>query len=93
MPGNHELPNRINVSVITTSGPWPAQGFEQVPNHQPVRVFLEKALRQLGIVSAEDWIATVAGTAINVSASYIDNHLSGNIAIDYGPRAAGGGRA
>lgn len=86
-------PNHIGVAVLTTSGRWPNSGFESVPIHQPVHVFLDKAARELKLVDTAGWIATVDGREIKVVASYQDNGLAREVVIDFGPRAAGGGGA
>lgn len=92
---SHEkpLPNHLGVVVLTTSGRWPTQGGESTPINQPVHVVLAKAARELAIVDTTGWIATVGGREINVSSSFADNGLTGEVTIDFGPRAAGGGRA
>jgi hypothetical protein len=83
--------NHIEVAVVTTSGRWPATGFDRVPTHQPVKVELADAARHLGIVNTSNWIARVGTKELNVAASYKDNGLATQVEIDYGPREAGGG--
>lgn len=84
-------PHHIDVAVITTSGTWPEEGFESVPVHQPVRVQLREALRKLKITDATGWIAKVGNRELNVEQNYLENNLSGQVEIDYGPREGGGG--
>jgi hypothetical protein len=83
---------KVEVAVVTTSGSWPASGFNGVPERQPVKHELEEAARHLGIVNTSGWIATVNGRQINTDASYLENGLSGQITIDFGPREGGGGK-
>jgi hypothetical protein len=83
--------NHIGVAVMTTSGRWPATGFDRAPSHQPVKVQLAEAARHLGLVDTSKWIARVGTKELNVAASYIDNGLATEVEIDYGPREAGGG--
>lgn len=83
--------NHVEVAVITASGRWPATGFEEVPSHQKVKTFLAKAARELKITSTEGWLASVGGRDIRPDGSYIDNALTGQIVIDFGPAAGGGG--
>jgi hypothetical protein len=83
--------NHIDVEIVTTSGSWPHQGYEDVPVHQKIRVQLEKAAKQLHIADTNGWIATVSDKEINIDASYQENGLTGKVSIDYGPREGGGG--
>jgi hypothetical protein len=89
-PEAHGL-RRIDVAIITTSGAWPQDGFETVPSTQPVRVQLQHAVKGLGITDVEGWIAKVGNRELNVEVDYLDNGLTGQIEIDYGPREGGGG--
>lgn len=85
-------PNHIDVQVITTSGAFPAVGFDEVPVNQPVKVELAEAQRKLGIASTDGWVAVVGNREIDTSRSYADNGLSGRVTIDWGPREGGGGK-
>jgi hypothetical protein len=93
-PGQERPPQQqqIGVAVITTSGIWPGDGYDTVPVHQKVRIQLERAARELRLTDTSNWLATAAGRELNVDASYLDNGLSGQVGIDFGPRAGGGGR-
>ena len=81
----------VEVAVVTTSGTYPTSGHDKVPAHQKVRVDLEKAAKALKITSTDGWIAQVNGKEINVEKSYLENGLSGEFFIDWGPRRGGGG--
>lgn len=85
----------VQVSISTTAGFFPAEGFERVPVHQKVKIELEKAQRQLEIKDTAGWIATVTGPSgkrsIDPSKSYLENGLSGQVEIDWGPSEGGGG--
>jgi len=83
--------NHVEVVVVTTSGRYPATGTNRVASHQPVQVELKKAADALHIVDTAGWIARVDGREIDPNKSYIDNHLTGTVTIDYGPREGGGG--
>lgn len=99
MKGEHpEIPqkpdqNHVQVAVITTSGSYPGEGFEKVPSHQKIRNFLERSARELKIISTSGWVAKVAGSEIKVDQTYLEQGLSGEIEIDFGPQAGGGGAA
>jgi|ERR1043166_4001359 hypothetical protein len=85
------LPQHIEVAVITTSGTWPQEGFDSVPIHQPIKVQLQQAAKKLKIADTTGWVATVGGRELNVEQNYLENQLSGQVQIDYGPREGGGG--
>lgn len=83
--------SHVEVVVVTTSGSYPATGTDRVAAHQPVGNQLKTAARELHIVDTTGWIARVGGTEVDVDKSYVDNHLTGTVKIDYGPREGGGG--
>ena len=84
-------PNHILVAVITTAGTFPEQGFDEVPENQPVKVELEHAAKKLGITNTSSWIATVSGRQLDVAQNYVENSLKGTVEINWGPREGGGG--
>jgi hypothetical protein len=86
-----KIENHVDVVVLTTSGTYPEQGFDRTPSHQKVKVILKQAATKLRIVSTENWIAKVGGVEINPELSFEENHLTGQVTIDYGPREGGGG--
>jgi hypothetical protein len=86
----------VEISISTTAGFYPAEGFERVPIHQKVVVMLDKAKHKLEIKDTTGWVATVTDGSgkrqINPERSYLDNHLfSGKVEIDWGPSEGGGG--
>lgn len=85
--------NFIEVKVITTSGSFPKQEFERVPIHQPIKVVLHKAAQALKITDTSGWVARVGEVELDISKSYSDQHLTGQVVIDYGPKEGGGGCA
>jgi hypothetical protein len=89
---NAKPENHVEVVVVTTSGSWPDEGFERTPSNQKVKIVLKKAADKLNIVSTKNWVAKVNGREINPDLSYEENHLTGKITIDYGPREGGGGQ-
>jgi hypothetical protein len=84
-------PNHLLVAVLTTAGSFPAEGFDEVPSNQPVKVELEHAAKALKLTNTAGWIAKVGGTELDVEKSYADNHLAGKVELNYGPRETGGG--
>jgi hypothetical protein len=84
--------NHLLVAVVTTSGSWPKEGYENIPIHQKVKIVLKKAVDFIQIVSTDNWIAKVEGREINPENNFEENNLSGTISIDYGPREGGGGK-
>jgi len=85
----------VEVSISTTAGFFPAEGFDRVPTHQKIKVELEKAAQKLEINNAAGWIATVSTSGgkrtLDVDKSYLENDLSGQVEIDWGPSEGGGG--
>lgn len=85
--------NFVLVAVVTTSGSYPAEGYDKTPANQKVKVFLAKAAHELKIADISGWVARVGNNEINPELSHEDNGLSGEIDIDFGPRESGGGNA
>lgn len=85
----------VEVSVSTTAGFFPSEGFVRVPTHQKVEGLLKHAQRELHIKDVAGWIATVTTESgkrqIDPNRSYLDNGLSGRVEIDWGPSEGGGG--
>ena len=85
----------VEVSVSTTAGFFPTEGFNHVPATQAVQLELDKAKHALHIKDTTNWIASVAGPAgkrvIDPSKTYAENGLSGKVEIDWGPSEGGGG--
>jgi hypothetical protein len=85
----------VDVSISTTAGFFPAEGFARVSANQKVEVELDKAKHELKIKDTAGWIATVIGAAgkrtIDPAKSYAENVLSGTVEIDWGPSEGGGG--
>lgn len=85
--------HHILVAVQTTSGRWPEQGFEGVAGKEPVEAVLNRARHQLDLVGVIDWIAIVGDKTLDVHQSFATNGLTGQVLIQYGPPAGGGGSA
>lgn len=81
----------VHVSVITTAGLYPAEGYDAVPGNQKVRIELEKAVKHLKITDTTGWVARVGDRQIDVDKSYHENSLTGKVDIDYGKAHSGGG--
>ena len=81
----------VEVIIVTTSGLYPLTGTDRVSAHQPIRNQLAHAAHKLGIVDTDGWIARAGGREIDVEKNYLENHLTGTVTIDYGPREGGGG--
>lgn len=84
-------PHHLLVAIVTTSGSYPDHGFDEVPEQQPIKVELDRAVDKLHITNTTDWIATVGGNELQVNQSYAANQLHGQVEISYGPRETGGG--
>lgn len=87
--------DEIEVSISTTAGFFPAEGFDSVPESQAVEHELHKAKQALHIKDVNGWIATVVEPGgkrtIDPSKSYLENGLSEKAEIDWGPSEGGGG--
>ena len=85
----------IEVSISTTSGFYPTEGFNSVPEKQAVQHELDKAKEALHIKDVNGWIATVVTPAgkrtLDPAKTYAENALSGKAEIDWGPSEGGGG--
>lgn len=90
-----EKKHLVRVSISTTSGFYPAEGFNEVRDHQKVELELEKAKKELKIKDTAGWVATVTSPAgkrtIDPAKTYNENGLSGEVEIDWGPSEGGGG--
>lgn len=91
MPGTKD--QFVEVRVITTAGSFPKEGFERAPINQPIKVVLKEAEKNLKLAGTDAWVALAADTELNVSKSYVEHGLTGQVCIDYGPREGGGGYA
>lgn len=85
----------IDVSISTTSGFYPTEGFNGVPEKQAIQHELNKAKEALHIKDVNGWIATVVTPGgkrtLDPAKSYAENGLSGKAEIDWGPSEGGGG--
>ena len=81
----------INVRVITSSGHYPQHGHEKVPVTEPVKAILARAAEKLVIVDTSQWVANVNGSPIEVSQTYAQLGLHGEVKIDWGRSEGGGG--
>jgi hypothetical protein len=86
---------KVKLAISTTAGFFPAEGFDEVAANQKIEVQLGKAARKLEITNTENWVATVntptGRKTVAVASSYIENGLSGEVTIDWGPSEGGGG--
>ena len=83
----------VMVSVATTSGYYPEDGFIRVPSHQKISVILGKAAKALALANTTGWVArTTENLKLNIDSSYEENDLCGEITIDWSMPEGGGGR-
>ena len=81
----------VEVSVSTTSGRYPEEGFDRVSEDEKVEFILEKAHRALDLKDTKDWGLNVAGRHIDPDGTYAENALSGEVTLSWGPKHGGGG--
>jgi hypothetical protein len=83
---------QIQVEVGTTSGFYPKEHPDHVPETEPVDVELQKAAKGLNLTNTANWIASVNKRQIDPKLSYEANGLKEKVVVDWGPPAGGGGR-
>jgi hypothetical protein len=87
--------DEIEISISTTSGFYPTEGFNSIPEKQAVQHELDKAKEALHIKDVNGWIATVVAAGgkrtLDPAKSYAENGLFGKAEIDWGPSEGGGG--
>jgi hypothetical protein len=84
-------PDKVRVTVVTTAGTFPAEGAKRYPASTPIASVLTDAARKLHIADTETWIVTVAGRDVNPALTFTQAGLSGDVALEWGPREGGGG--
>ncbi len=95
-PEGHEPQGHfVEVSISTTAGFFPAEGFNRVPANQKVEVELRKAQHALKIKDTAGWVASIitpdGKRPVDPTKNYTENGLSGKLEIDWGPSEGGGG--
>lgn len=93
--GADEHKHVVEVSISTTAGFFPAEGFNRVPVHQKVEEELLRAKEALKIKDTTGWVASViiptGKRPVDPAKTYTENGLSGRVEIDWGPSEGGGG--
>jgi hypothetical protein len=88
-PGHNR--GEIWVEIATTSGFYPKDHADHVPEVQVVEIELEKAAEALKLTNTVNWVASVNKRQIDPKLSYKANGLKDKVVIDWGPTAGGGG--
>ncbi|MGE3513191.1 MAG: hypothetical protein AB7N65_30390 [Vicinamibacterales bacterium] len=83
--------DKVLVTVVTTAGTFPAEGAKRYPASTPISEVLADAARKLNITDTETWLVTVAGRDVTVTLTFAQAGLSGEVALEWGPREGGGG--
>lgn len=83
--------DEVEVRVITTSGNFPAHGFESFHEQQKVGVALSQAAAKLKLHNTSTWAATLNGRTLNPDRSFGENNIPDESEIFWGPVAPGGG--
>ncbi len=90
-----ERAEKVQVSVSTTAGLYPEEGYQEIPPHQKVSVVLKAAALALHLTSTDGWLVTVSDDGglrqVDPARSYLENHLQGRVELDWGPPEGGGG--
>lgn len=81
-----DLLQHVKLAVRTPGRTWPTEGFILVPATQGVREQLTRAVEALGIgADTNGWIASSAGRNVDIQATLMENGLTGEVIIRYGP--------
>jgi hypothetical protein len=83
--------HQILVEVATTSGFYPQDRSDHLPDTEVVETELEKAAKALKLTNTANWIASVNKRQIDTKLSYEANGLKDKVVVDWGPPAGGGG--
>ena len=87
----HEHPDTVAVTILTTSGTYPAEGAVRVPSTTMVAQVLSRAASKLELTETSTWISTVGGRDIDRNLTFQQLNLSGDVKVDWGPPEGGGG--
>lgn len=93
--GHESHDHFVEVSISTTAGFFPTDGFNRVPINQKVDIELLKAKDALKIKDTAGWVASIITPSgkrpVDPAKTYAENGLAGEIEIDWGPSEGGGG--
>jgi len=81
----------VAIAVSTSSGFFPPHGHVSVPADQRVQVQLDAAKDALTLTDTSNWVAVVGQAAIDVTKTYAELALRGEVTISWGPHEGGGG--
>ncbi|OYU71406.1 MAG: hypothetical protein CFE28_16265 [Alphaproteobacteria bacterium PA2] len=82
---------KVLVTVVTTAGTFPAEGFKRYPASALISEILADAKRKLKITDTDTWIVTVGGTDVDVNLTLAQACLAGEVVLEWGAREGGGG--
>lgn len=83
--------DKVLITVVTTAGTFPAEGFKRYPASTLITRVLADAKRKLEITDTETWIVTVGGHDVDSALTLAQAGLSGEVALEWGAREGGGG--
>lgn len=81
----------ISVRIVTTSGNFPGNGFEEFHADQKLGVALQQAASKLKLHNTSSWVATLNGRTLNPDFTFEQNQIPNRSEIFWGPVAPGGG--
>lgn len=84
-------PEKVLVTVVTTAGIFPAEGAKRYLVSAQIAEVLADAARKLRITGTDTWVVTVGGRDVDPTQTFAQAGLSGEIALEWGPREGGGG--
>ncbi|ASP73340.1 hypothetical protein CDO28_18510 [Sinorhizobium meliloti] len=89
----HHSPEKVAVTVFTTSGTYPSQGALRVRTSVMIADVLAKAAEALSLADTSTWIVTIDGTQIAPSQTFEQAGLHGEVELEWGAPEGGGGNA
>ena len=82
---------KVLVTVLTTSGIFPAQGALRVDADEVIATVLERASKKLKLTATVGWVVQVSGNDVNPSLTFAQAGLTGEVDLEWGAREGGGG--
>jgi len=86
-----KIGTEIAVQVLTTSGNYPSDSFEDLNRHEPLHAVLSQAAGRLKLRNTDDWVAKLGDRVLNTQLSLEANGIPSRSQIFWGPVERGGG--
>jgi hypothetical protein len=83
--------NLVDIQVITTSGNFPATGFQHFNVREKLSTVLHQAATHLKLVNTDGWVARIGERELNPEQTIGENGITGSATIRWAPKERGGG--